>query len=119
MQEPINVKRNDIEPIIRATFPGYKGRKIRLLAREAISLQGLNWDGGSRSQYRACTLEGHMTGGSDRYNAMHPMDNPAEGMRLPIPQGAVVVEHSIFMGKDSGLRVYVNPADMPRLLPAR
>ena len=113
----INVTRNDVSAIVRATFPHYKGRKFRVQAKEKVTLSDLNWSGGTRSEYRACTLDGCHTGGADSYNRMAPWENQAEGKSLPIPSGFVVVEHSIFCGKDTGLRIYVNPADMAKLLP--
>lgn len=112
-----NVKRPDVAAIVNATFADYRGRKIRVGAAEKVSICDLNWSGGTRSQYRACALTGAPLGSLDRYNAMAPWDNPAEGQSLPLVPGACVVEHSYFCGKDSGLRIYVHPSDMPKMLP--
>lgn len=114
----INVKRKDIAKIVAATFPDYKGRKFKIEARSQVTLTDLNWSGGSRSQYRTCTLGGNYIGGADKYNAQAPWAHQAENATVPIPPGAVVVRHTLFCGKDLGLTVYVNPADMPRLIPA-
>jgi hypothetical protein len=117
--EPIKVTRQQVEPLVRATFPDYRGRKLRVEARTSVSLQDLNWSGGSRTQYRACTLDGQPTGNSNKYHAMAPWDSrQVEGQSLPVPSGFAVVRHTIFCGKDLGLTVTINPADMPRLLPA-
>lgn len=118
MTTPIKVQRRQVETLVKATFPEYRGRKFKVVAAEKVGLYDLNWSGGTRNQYRACTVTGHSTGGSDRYNAMAPWNNPAEGAMLPVPIGCVVVRHGMFCGKDLGLTVYVNPADMPRLLAA-
>lgn len=117
MLPAIKVARQDVAAIVAATFPSYKGRKFRIAAKDAVSLQDLNWSGGTRSQYRGCTLDGKSSGAADGYNARAPWDNPAEGATIPIPVGFALVEHVIFCGKDLGLRIYVNPADMPKLLP--
>ena len=116
--DSISVKRQDVAAIVAATFPDYKGRKIKVSSRANIVLTDLNWSGGTRSQYRTCTIAGQGLGGADRYNAQAPWANQAEGKSVPVPPGAVIVEHSMFCGKDGGLRIYVNPADMPKLLPA-
>jgi hypothetical protein len=117
--DSIAVKRADVAQVVSATFPEYRGRKIKVQAAADVMLHDLNWSGGSRSQYRTCTLEGRYIGGADKANARAPWDNQgAEGARVPIPAGAVVVRHSMFCGKDTGLTIYVNPADMPKLLPA-
>jgi hypothetical protein len=114
----IQVKKADVASIVAATFPEYRGRKIKLAAVEKTSLHDLNWSGGSRSVYRSCTTDGLYIGSSAKANAVAPWVNAAEGQTVPIPQGAVLVRHSMFCGKDTGLTIYVNPADMPKLLPA-
>lgn len=115
--QPINVKRQDVEHIVRATFPNYRGRKISVRASGAESLQDLNWSGGSRSEYRACTLDGRLLGTSADYNARWPGYNQGvEGARVDVPAGCVMVRHSILCGKDTGLTITCNAADMPRLL---
>ena len=111
------VSRKEVAAIVNATFPEYKGRKIRVAATETVGLYDLNWSGGTRSQYRACTLEGRSLGSSAKYNAMAPWDSrQVEGQFLPLVPGACVVEHQIFCGKETGLRIYVHPSDMPKML---
>ena len=117
MRDPIAVKRADILALINATFPDYRGRKFKVIASGRVFFSDLNWSGGSRSQYRACTLDGKLTGTMDKYNHAHPWDHQAEGKTCEIPRGACVVRHSIFCGKDTGLTVYIHPEDMPKLLP--
>lgn len=112
------VSRKQVAAIVAATFPEYRGRKIRLVAEDSLLVHELNWSGGARNQYRGCTLTGERTGDLDRYNACAPWNNGAEGQTTRIPLGAVVVRHSFFQGQDCGLTISVNPGDMPRLLPA-
>jgi hypothetical protein len=115
---PIAVTKKEVAALVMGTFPSYRGRKFRIYASDTIVLSDLNWSGGTRSQYRAITIEGFPVGSTDIYNQMAPWDNPAEGMVFPIPPGVCVVEHCMFCGKDLGLKIWVNPADMPKLLPA-
>jgi hypothetical protein len=104
-----------IRAIVNATFPGYRRRKVLIRACEEVGLDDLNWSGGTRSEYRTCTLDGQPVGSSARYNAMAPWDaGQIEGKQLPIPQGFLVVRGGYFCGKESLLSIYVNPADMPR-----
>ena len=103
----------------KAFLPGYRKRKVRVVAAESVTLCDLNWSGGTRSQYRAHAIAtAREVGNVDRYNAFAPWDNPAEGARLPVPPGAIVIRTGFFCGKESMATIYVNPADMPRLLPA-
>jgi hypothetical protein len=117
--EPIKVKKADVARIVAATFPDYRGQKVRVRPATSESLQDLNWSGGSRSQYRACTLDGCPLGSSAEYHTYAPWDSrQVEGQSVPIPPGSVMVRHSIFCGKDTGLTITCHPDDMPKLLPA-
>lgn len=113
----VYVERKGVEHVIQATFPEYKGRKVALKAVEKVVVNGLNWDGGSRSCYVGCTLDGKRTGDASIGNAAAPWANPIEGKEVTVPAGYALVEHSYFCGKNMGLMVYLNPADMPRYLP--
>lgn len=97
---------------------GYRRKTVWVEASESVATYGLNWDGGSRSEYTALTLDGKRVGDMSRYNMMAPWANPGEGAKLPIPPGVVVVKHGFFCGKPSHATIFVNPADMPALLPA-
>lgn len=112
------IDRKEVEPLIAATFPKYTGKKIEVRATESVLLHGLNWAGGSRNQYAACSLSGQAMGNAAIGNQAAPWSNPVEGKSCPVPAGYCVIEHCLFCGKDLGLRIYVNPADMPRYLPS-
>jgi hypothetical protein len=96
---------------------GYRKRTVRVRVAEKVTLQDLNWSGGSRSEYHAMTIHGEALANTLHYSAMHPADNYAEGATIPLPAGAVMVRTGFFCGKESQATIYVNPADMPRLLP--
>lgn len=118
LKNPIYVEPAQVAALIRATFPNYTGRKVEIRPSATVGLHDLNWSGGSRSQYRACTLDGQPAGSADKFNHVAPWENVAEGKTLDIALGHCVVEHCIFMGKDHGLRIYARPEDMAPLLPA-
>jgi len=112
----INRDAKEFKVILSAV--GYRRRTVWIEASENVTTRGLNWDGGSRSEYTALTLQGKRVGDMSKYNMMAPWANPGEGAKLPIPPGVVVVKHGFFCGKPSHATIYVNPADMPALLPA-
>lgn len=114
----MKVKKSEIAQVVAATFPEYKGRLYRVRAAESVTLYDLNISGGTRNQYRACTIEGESLKTADRFNQAAPWDNPAEGLRIDLVPGCVVVEHSLFCGSDRGLTVYVHPSNMPAHLKA-
>ena len=111
-----NIKRNEVKAIIAATFYDYNGRKIKVVASQTVTLHDLNWSGGTRYKYKACTIDGKPLGDSSAYNDIAPWNNYAEGAVVPIPSGCVMVSRGCFCGHDTGLTIYVNPSDMPKLL---
>jgi hypothetical protein len=65
MRDPIELKPADVKPIINATFPDYRRKKVWLYASETVTLHDLNWSGGTRMQYRACSIDGRFVGAAD------------------------------------------------------
>lgn len=119
MDGGIRVRRRDVAAIIAATYPDHRGRKIEVRPTVQVALHDLHWSGGTRSEYRACTLDGTALGSTERVARLAPWSSAAlaaEGARVELPPGTAVVEHSVFCGRDMGLRVYIRPEDMPRLI---
>jgi hypothetical protein len=112
----IKVASKDVKEIILATFPGYKKRNVYICPNDKVYLGGLNWSGGSRSEYRACTITGRSLSNQYDMSAPAPWNNPFEGKEIAIPQGYIVVKGGHSCGKEATLQINVNPADMPRYL---
>ena len=112
-------KDNSLRAIVQGTFPDYRKHKVFIHAAESVTLLDLNWSGGTRCEYAACKVDGGFIGNTDRFHEYAPWDSrQVEGLQVPIPPGAIVVRGGYFCGKASTLALYVNPADMPRLLPS-
>lgn len=119
MGESIKVSKSDksVKRVCEAAFPEYKGRTIRVeVATRPLDVADY-WDGGTRSYFVFLEVA-----------TLRKLEVPSQGMNdrkvkgasaVPVPEGFVCVEHSIFQGHDCGLRIYVNPADMPKLIEAR
>jgi hypothetical protein len=104
-----------IRSVALRAFPNYKGRKIRADWSGRVSFYDLNWSGGTRNQYRSV----HLSDGQTRSMPnLAPWVNPIEGQSAAIPPGCAVVEHSMFCGRDLGLRVYFPSSDGRVLTPA-
>lgn len=103
-----SLTRKQAEKIIKASFPEYKGRKIQLELTDKVTFSDTNWGGGSRNRYAAIAHDGR----TDRldFSGIAPWRNPIEGRTIDLPPGVLIVEHTIFCGKDCGLRLYLNPA---------
>jgi len=90
---------------------GYRRKKYALYVTERVTLQGLNWSGGSRSVYTAIDLAtGHAS--TPNLSRPHPMNNAAEGVTVELPSGTALAKTGTFMGKPSMLYLYVRPDNL-------
>ena len=110
----LKLKKTEAWPVVSKAFPDYKGRKFKLSLSPFVLLHDTNWGGGSRNFYALVPLSGE---DAVRLRDFPPFRNPAEGKNVAVPEGAVVVEYTIFCGKDLGMTLYANTQDLPRLLP--
>jgi len=112
----IHLEPNQVPAMLRG---GYSGRKFQAEICESVTVgnhQGY-WDGGSRDVFHVIrTVDGARLGLSDV--SQHPGNVQPGSVTYRVDPGYVVVEHSMFCGKDAGLRFYVNPADAVAMLPA-
>jgi hypothetical protein len=93
---------------VKLAFPQYR-RKMVYLHRDAsdpttVTLNGLNWDGGSRNEYRIVLGRAFVLGD----NHTDPLHNLSEGKNVTVPIDGAIIEGGIFCGKDKLLRVHVN-----------
>jgi len=94
-----------VKSIIQACYPAYKGRKVRLepAARAPKELRSY-WDEGSRDYFCFYNLD---TKEVLPVHSNHPWFEPNQPSRLAgLPAHIVLVEHSIFCGKDIGITLY-------------
>ena len=112
----------DLKDVPPQLLSGYTGRKFKLEPCAAVALGSRYWGGGTRSTWRAVRLSDGA--GIDIASIDQSFANPPQfgGIKsdpiVPIPQGIVFVEHSIFCGKDMGLTFYARQDDVAALLPA-
>jgi hypothetical protein len=103
--------------VIRAADPNYRKRQATLSASETVGLYGTYWDGGSRSTYTAVDLLTGRSKGAPQYDPPQ-FGGPRIVPEVAIPEGIAIVQTGIFMGKTATASVYVNPANMAKLLTA-
>ena len=100
------------KPFARVLPTYYRKHKVIVILSDSVTLHNLNWDGGSRREYTALTLDGlRVTGNTDKYAMMHPWNNPAEGVCMPLMPGFVVLSGGTFCGKPATMTIYINPYD--------
>lgn len=105
------LKKSDVAKLVAATFPSYTGRKFWAEAATEVEFYDLNWGGGTRNQCVVVELATGRVADMRRLSRNHPANQPTEGLRVELPAGVVVVRHSIFCGRDTGLTFFYNPAD--------
>lgn len=114
----ISVSKKDkaIKAIVEACYPEYKGRKIAVQVSEHYGQMRNYWCEGSRDYVVAYDLASGKVA-----EALPVTSNPYRPQahaELAVPAGILIVEHTISCGKDCGITIHVNPANVARMLPA-
>lgn len=107
---------NLLRDIVRAAFPDYRKTRVVLKAdpdgATTVTLHGLNWDGGSRSEYRKVWLGtglSSVAGVAQLGDHMaHPMNNTTEGTMHTVGEHEAIVEAGTFCGKQAIAYVYLS-----------
>ena len=107
----IVVKKSDVWDIVKRVFPDYSGRKFRVAFSEEITFTDTNWSGGTKTYYGAVGSKG-----ASVFEAPAPWANPVEGATLKMKPEAIVVKHSYFCGRDTGITVVMHPSAAPKWL---
>lgn len=115
----IEVPSKQVKSIIDATFPGYRKRKVYIKATESVKFYDLNWSGGTRNMYKACSLDGQHSGSGSQMNQPAPWNNKFENLECPVTPGCAIVQGGFFCGKEQTLTIFVHPHDMPKLIAVR
>lgn len=115
MNTTIKARKSEVKQILAITFPEYAGRTFRVEYCTQVGFYDTNWGGGTRNTYAAVQMK---TGKVGRLVAKAPWINTVEGQRIDLPEDMVIVEHSIFCGKDMGIRFYVHESHRQSFLTA-
>jgi hypothetical protein len=98
-----------IRRIVKAGFPGYKGRTVQVRVTEGPLDLRSYWDGGSRTTFAFVRLDTLKTAQMPPQSAFDAPIGGADAFKL-VP-GVVVVEHRISCGRDAGICINAHPAD--------
>ncbi len=114
MQNAIYLEPKLVPAVLRQ---GYQGTKFKAVVCESVTIPmdaGL-WSGGSRDHFSVVSLE-HGTRVIPGQE-LAPWARERGERTIELNPSIVVVEHSIFCGKDMGLTFYVHPQAATKLLP--
>lgn len=113
----IHLEGRDIPAFLRG---GYSGNKFQVRVCETVTIPadaGL-WSGGSRSQYVGVDMVSY-TRYPLSYDNTSPWNEARKEHTVKLEPGKAIVEHSMFCGKDMGLRIYIHPDNATKLLPVK
>ena len=113
-ESTVKISRKQAEPIIKRTFPSWRGRKVAVEITEQVYIYDTNWSGGTRNQYAALQSNNEFK----TFEAPAPWNNRAEGSCVAMRPGMMIVCHTMFCGKDAGIRIYIHPVNAPKWLTA-
>lgn len=105
----------EIREVVRAVHPKYRKHNVILYDALSLELGGTYWDGGSRWIYDAVNLSTRRVESAAQY-APPQFGGPVNAPRVDIPEGVAIVRTGIFCGKPAVVTVFVNPANMAKLL---
>lgn len=109
LSSPLPAPRSDprVKAILRATFPDYRGRKVRVALWSSPLHLDLSWSGGTVDKV---ALVDFVHGRIGKLVVPSPW---ARGAADPVdcPPGAMLVVRSYFCGTDAGVTIYCRPAD--------
>jgi len=114
MDKKISYADPRVKRIIQDCYPTYRGRKVRLSEHIPSQLDSW-WDGGSRDYY---VFYQPTTRKVFPVHSNHPVfeaNQPRNLNQESIPEDVLLVEHSIFCGKDVGITIHVK-SDQIKLL---
>ena len=97
--------KHPLAALARRAFPSYRGRRFTVIVSDRARRLASYWDGGSRDTF--AVVQGGQV-------ICPPTWAPYGGEGAPdyVPvAGAVLVEHSFFMGKAFGCTIYLHPSD--------
>jgi hypothetical protein len=106
--KPVSKAHPLIKQVLRATFPEYRGRKVRIREYDGPQTLTVCWDEGSRDSVKVIVFDrgvGSLHGGS-------PFTNPMGCLaRVDQPAGSLLVVHSISCGRDVGITITARPGE--------
>ena len=103
-----------IKKIVTIAYPNYNGKKIAISDFIPSNLNSY-WDGGSRDYFVFYHLDENK---AIPVHSNHPYFEATQPRLLgQLPDRVLLVQHTIFCGKDLGITIYANKTDLQPMLP--
>jgi len=124
----------EVKRLVLAAFPSYRKLRASIAAFPGCVNINSYWDGGSRSEFALVELatmvrkplptrthpffEVAARGMANQESEVLKVDHVGNVSLKVLPEGFALVEAGTFCGKPATAHVYLNPANMAKLLPA-
>lgn len=107
----------EVKEIALAAFPSYSGRKFTVAEFHGPKRLDSCWSEGSRDYFEFVNLESMRTHRVQENGT--PWSNGGQILECAeLPLNVALVQHTIARGKDLGITIFVNGANLSKLLPA-
>ena len=105
----------EVKQIAKKCYPDYKGRKFSIkISTYPVNCQSY-WSGGSRDYFKFYNLDTKLVSSEIPQQSAFDKSIPELGS-VEVRKNLMIVRHSYFCGKDSGITLIVHPDNSPRLL---
>lgn len=111
--KPFKTNDPEVKKIALTAFPHYKGRKFKVKDFYPGKRLDSYWDGGSKDTFAVVELSSLRSIPLPNTWAMGSTGQPQADQ---LPEGLCLVEHSIFCGKDVGITLHLNDANLQKFL---
>lgn len=104
------VEKQDVADLVKVAYPDYTGRKYQVQTATKYHLSNY-WSEGSINFAKLARYENGWKVLDAPESTKDPFNKVAHAT-IDIPKNGLVVEHSIFCGKDLGITVYIHPESL-------
>lgn len=112
----VSIKDPMVRELVTSTFPEYKGRKIVIAAQKhPLPVRDFG-GGGTFSKWAFVNLADMEVVQSPVFSPFNDSPKARAFEEVMLPEGILAVEHAFFCGKDTGITIYANPANLTGLL---
>lgn len=93
-----------------------RSRKVKIVPATQVQIHDALWGGGTINRYYECAISSLDTSRHIGAPLLRiGLSVSAGELARDVAVNYVLIEHSIFQGKDCGITIYVRPEDAPRL----
>ena len=111
----MRIQTPEVKQLALSAFPSYNGRKFSVEQFRGPMNLASCWDGGSKSDFVFVSLATGQHFSVEENGT--PYSNGGKILQCSeLPENVCLVEHRVFMGRETGVTIYVRPENLAKLL---